>query len=164
MMVEHQLHILLVEDSKIQAFTLQKVLEKHMSDAHIVTHVDNMADALKLLRTEKTFDLILLDLGLPDTDGGKDTFHRIHDACKDIPIIIVTSKSNHDLSVGLVDEGAEDYVRKEKIVSDPERICDAIDFSICRHKHLVEDKQEKEAAIKEKDAMMEWMNGGYSVR
>lgn len=142
---------------------IKKVLKMHLCQNHEITCAENMSTALEALRSGERYDLVLLDLGLPDTSDAQDSFNRVYGSYQDVPIIILTSKADHELAVGLVDEGAADYVKKDKISSDPERICDAIDFAICRHKHTVEEKQQTERAVKEKEAMMEWVRGGYSV-
>lgn len=161
---QDKLTLLLVEDSTIDAYMIQKVLGKNMPYPCVIKHVEGMAHAEQFLAEDDGIDIILLDLGLPDTQGGKDTLIRMQAIQENIPVIILTSKQDHDLAVSLVDEGAEDYVKKEKIASDPERICDAIDFAVCRHKNSNEFKQQKDKAVKEKEAMMEWVTGGYSVK
>jgi DNA-binding NtrC family response regulator len=158
------LKLLLVEDSTVDAYMIQKVLQKNMPYQCDITHVDSIKTAEHLLEDASDVSLILLDLGLPDTQGGKDTLERINLAQENIPVIILTSKHDHDLAVSLVDKGAEDYVKKEKIASDPERICDAIDFAVCRHKNTSKVKQQRDKAVKEKEYIMTWVAGGYSVK
>jgi DNA-binding response OmpR family regulator len=157
------LKLLLVEDSHVDAFMIKKVLQKNMPYKCKIEHIDDMKNAENFLQ-ENSVDIILLDLGLPDTRGGKDTFNRAYISQSETPIIILTSKEDHDLAVSLVDEGAEDYVRKSNITSDPERICDAIDFAVCRHKNSTAIKNQKNEAVIEKDMMLEWVRGGYSVK
>ena len=157
------LRILLVEDGKVDAYVIKSTLNKYMSYHCRVRHAENMAMAEVVLLGGDPVDLILLDLGLPDTKGGINTFQRIVDINKTIPVIILTSEHDHELAVSIVDNGAEDYIRKSTMVNDPEVFCDAIDFAVCRHKHLAEIELEKKCDIKEKDMVIQWVTGSYSV-
>lgn len=158
-----QLTILLVEDSETDAYTVKRALTKHMNHPCQIHHVETMADAEKALSEEVEFNMILLDLGLPDTSGGKDTYERITEAKNDTPVIILTSVHDHELAVGFVENGAEDFVRKSSVSADPEVLCDAIDFAVCRHHNLEELKEETNELIKEKDKVIHWMSGGNSA-
>lgn len=157
------LDMLLIEDSKVDAYIVRKILNKHMSYPCHVRHVENMTAAEAVLKESRNIDLILLDLGLPDTDGGTDTFQRMENVKEDIPVVILTNKHDHELAVNIVDEGAEDYIRKSAIGDDPELLCDAIDFAVCRHKHLAELKKQKISELEEKDKVIQWVTGSYSV-
>lgn len=157
------LNILLIEDTETDAYTVQRVVRKHLGHPCRIQHVTCMADAENFLKEHQDIDLILLDLGLPDTTGGEDTFNRVESVKDKIPVIILTSVHDHELAVGIVDKGAEDYVRKSSISADPEVLCDAIDFAVCRHKHVEEIKQKADKELEEKDQVIGWMSGNYSV-
>lgn len=101
--------ILLVEDDKLQAKTTKEYLEKA---GHSIVWAENGVSAIKFAKTD-TFDLIVLDLVLPDLDGNevcrwmkntKDT--------KDIPIIILSSKASAKEKVVGLEAGADDYLPK----------------------------------------------------
>jgi hypothetical protein len=61
---------------------------------------------------EKKFDCILLDLGLPDSQG-MDTFYAVHGEAVTIPLIIITGVKNQLLSRKLIELGASNFVIKE---------------------------------------------------
>lgn len=159
-----QFTILLVEDSETDAYAIRRAVEKHMNHPCNLKHVETMGDAEKTLQSEdgEMIDVILLDLGLPDTSGGKDTFERIESVKSDIPVIILTSVHDHELAVGIVDSGAEDFVRKSSVSADPEVLCDAIDFAVCRHSSVEALKQETDKLLDEKDSVINWMSGACS--
>ncbi len=157
------LGILFIEDSQIDAHLVRKVLNKYMSYPCSVRHVEDMAAAEDVLKEDKGIDLILLDLGLPDTAGGIDTFQRIEDIKEDIPVVILTCEHDHELAINIVGSGAEDFIRKSSVSNDPELLCDAIDFAICRHKHLADLKKQKISELEEKDRVIQWITGSYSV-
>lgn len=158
-----QLNILLVEDNKVDAFAVRRVLDKFMTHPCNVRHVETMADAEAVLAQKDYIDVILLDLGLPDTVDGKDTFRRMGGVKDDIPVIILTSADDHDLALLIVDSGAEDFVKKSMIADTPQILCDAIDFAVCRHKNLVALKERQEQELEEKNKIIQWVTGSYSV-
>ncbi|HZX56779.1 MAG TPA: response regulator, partial [Ilumatobacteraceae bacterium] len=95
--------LLLVEDDRSIADTL---VEGLTAAGHTVTHVATGAGAL----AEHGYELVLLDLGLPDMDG--------RDVCRELrkrsatPIIMLTARSEEfDRVLGL-ELGADDYVTK----------------------------------------------------
>ena len=99
--------ILLVEDDPHLAKGLQFNLER---EGYEVFLVDNGASALDQLR-EKDFDLILLDLMLPDL-GGLEVARTIRETNIRFPILMLTAKSSKkDREIGL-EAGADDYLTK----------------------------------------------------
>ena len=99
--------ILLVEDDDALAEVLAEQLALH--DEFDLTSVDSAADALA--RAGDGFDLILLDVGLPDQDG-RETCKIMRKNNIATPIIILTgAASEADTILGL-DAGANDYVTK----------------------------------------------------
>ncbi len=100
------MRLLIVEDDSAIAEPLMAGLLHHGFEA---VHVSNGASAIAAIR-EQSFDVVLLDLGLPDMDG--------LDVCRDlrastsVPIIMVTARNDEvDRVVGL-ELGADDYVSK----------------------------------------------------
>src|SRR4051812_34117446 len=103
--------ILLVEDSADDAFMISRTIEKNLNGRFKVTHRASMAAAQEYMQKNKdSVGLILLDLGLPDTTGGRDTYERMRKCAPELPVVILTGLEDHGLAVALVREGAEDYV------------------------------------------------------
>ena len=100
------MRVLIVEDDDAIATPLAKGLER---EGLAVDRVETGADALD--RSAATaFDVVLLDLGLPDRDGF-DVCRELR-ARSDVPIIVVTARSEEvDRVVGL-ELGADDYIVK----------------------------------------------------
>lgn len=161
-------NILLVEDSETDAYVIKRILEKNLSPSCEVRHAENMAEAESILTEEKSrIDLILLDLGLPDTSGRIETYRRLENAkhksqLDDIPVVILTSVSDRQLALGIVDSGAENYVKKAAVSQNPEILRDAVEFAICRHKHMMNIRREQDRELQKKQEVIEWMTGGYS--
>jgi len=163
---EIQVNILLVEDSKIDAYMTKVAVEKHVSGLYNVVHVDSLAKAEKALGQDCNIDIVLLDLGLPDTRDSDDTFDRIKkvEIIKEkIPVVILTSEEDHDRAVKYVGKGAADYIKKSIIRENPELLCDTVEFALTRHKHITKLKQETDAKLKEQGMVLGWFSGDYSV-
>jgi len=97
--------VLVVEDEKKIADVTLAYLERSGYEASLA---ETGEQALKLLKNG--FDLVILDLMLPDMDGEEICRHiRSH---SDVPIIMVTAKSDEDDRVAGLGIGADDYVVK----------------------------------------------------
>ncbi len=100
------MRVLIVEDDEAIAIPLAKGLEREGLE---VDRVECGADALGIA-AQSRFDVVLLDLGLPDRDGF-DVCRELR-ARSDVPIIVVTARSDEvDRVVGL-ELGADDYIVK----------------------------------------------------
>ena len=100
------MRVLIVEDDEAIAVPLAKGLEREGLE---VDRVENGTDALDRA-APGCFDVVLLDLGLPDRDGF-DVCRELR-ARSDVPIIVVTARSDEvDRVVGL-ELGADDYMVK----------------------------------------------------
>lgn len=95
---------MIVEDDQSIAQPLTDGLVRH---GFSVSHTPSGRDALE--RAEE-FDLILLDLGLPDVDG-KDVCRAIRERCA-VPIIVLTARGDEIDRVLLLELGADDYLVK----------------------------------------------------
>lgn len=101
------MRFLLVEDNADLARVLTGRFEM---DGHVVDHANCLADAELATRTVG-YDLIFLDIMLPDGDGRE--FLRRHRAENNpTPVIVLTARSEVSDRVGLLDLGADDYITK----------------------------------------------------
>jgi two-component system KDP operon response regulator KdpE len=98
--------ILLVEDDVATRAAVARNLEAH---GFRVTESGDVADALRRWDAERP-DLILLDLGLPDLDGGAVVRHVRRDATT--PILILSARADERVKVASLEAGADDYVTK----------------------------------------------------
>jgi two-component system OmpR family response regulator len=99
--------LLLVEDDP----TLRAQLRSGLEDAgYVVDEADNGRDAHFLGDTE-TFDAVILDLGLPVLDG-LTVLRRWRDACRTMPVLILTARDRWNEKVAGIDAGADDYLTK----------------------------------------------------
>lgn len=75
-----------------------------------VVHVEQLADAEKKLK-QQHFDVVLLDLHLPDS-WGLDTFLKLHADFPDIPVILLAAVDDENIARRAMEAGAEDYLLK----------------------------------------------------
>ena len=132
--------ILIVEDDEKFARVLSKQLKKNNYE---VSHSTNLADFLDVIIQEK-FDLVLLDLGLPDSSG-LETYERISKVVPDTPIVVLTGLDDEEIAVGAVKKGAQDYLVKGDV--DNRTILRSLDYAIERSKLLFRLKKLQEIVL-----------------
>src|SRR5204863_9357944 len=99
--------IVLVIDDEVQ---IRRFLRAGLElDGFVVQDAETGAEALKSV-TLKQPDLVILDLGLPDMDGG-DVLERLR-SWSTVPLIVLSVRSNESEKVRLLESGADDYVVK----------------------------------------------------
>jgi signal transduction histidine kinase len=127
------IRILLIEDDHSDAELIRETLSG--ADVPVeVAHSDRISSALQSLEQEQ-FDVILADLGLPDSQG-IDTFSRVCDHAGNTPVIVLTGLVDEELAVTAVQKGAQDYLVKGRV--DAMLLSKAIRYAIHRQKLLVE--------------------------
>ena len=104
------IEVLLVEDNPGDARLVQALLQEVAGDSIRLKHHSRLADGLQCLGTDH-FDVALLDLDLPDTQG-LDGLARLRAAFPDIPIVVLTGSDDAELAVNAVKSGAQDYLIK----------------------------------------------------
>jgi DNA-binding response OmpR family regulator len=102
-------HVLVVEDDARIASFLEKGLR---SEGYATTTAASGADASTYLETQHDeFDLVLLDLGLPD-GSGLDVLRRLRKRDASMPVVVLTARAEVADKVAGLDLGANDYVTK----------------------------------------------------
>jgi signal transduction histidine kinase len=132
--------ILLVEDNPGDARLLQEALMEAGPAQFELVPVEQLSEALQGL-SEKGFDVILLDLSLPDSQGF-DTFARAHVQAPGVPIVVLTGLNDEALAIKAVQEGAQDYLVKGQV--DSNLLVRAIRYAIERKR--VEKELERQRA------------------
>ncbi len=104
------LRILLVEDNPTDVLLVEVALEDMAAHAAVLTHVERLEDAQAALRSEE-FEIVLLDLSLPDGQG-LGNFELLRAAAPGVPIIVLTGSANEELGLEAIARGAADYLTK----------------------------------------------------
>ena len=102
----------------------------NLKGIHKIERVDRLSKGLDQL-VASGIDAVLLDLGLPDSQG-LNTFEKIHAAAKQVPILILTGFNDDAVALEAVRRGAQDYLIKGKF--DAELLIRAISYAVEREK------------------------------
>ncbi len=113
-MTPDPIRVLLVEDNPGDARLIREVLSEGVGIRFDITQVPTLEDATGHLAADGRFDLILLDLSLPDARGW-DTIRRAREAAPDIPIVVLSGLDDEELALQAVQAGIQDYLVKGQI-------------------------------------------------
>ncbi len=111
------LNILLIEDNPGDIRLLQEVMREVTTVQCQITPAMTLAAALQQLLLETVrFDVILLDLSLPDSRGLA-SFLNLHRQATNIPIVVLTGSDDENLALTAMQQGAQDYLIKGQVDS-----------------------------------------------
>jgi response regulator RpfG family c-di-GMP phosphodiesterase len=108
--VRSKTRVLLVEDDPGQARLLRVNLSTATGDRLEVRHVERLCEAFGQL-DRSAFDIVLLDLSLPDARG-LDTLSRVREHAPNLPIVVLTGLDDDEVALRAVKAGAQDYLVK----------------------------------------------------
>lgn len=113
LMNKRLLSILLVEDSPSDAKLFQKILASASKQLGSLFCAERLSDAIHAC-SHTLFDVALLDLSLPDSEGWE-TVANFHAAAPDIPIVVFTGSDDEEIAMQALAHGAHDYLVKGTI-------------------------------------------------
>ena len=111
---EDRINVLLVEDNPSDAQLLCELLQGYPPQRFAIEHAERLEEAVKLV-AERTFDVVLLDLTLPDS-AGLDTCARMRRAAPHVPIVVLTGVDDETVALEAMQQGVEDYLVKGEII------------------------------------------------
>lgn len=115
---ENAIRVLLIEDNPGDARLIQEMLKDTGKIDMLVEHAATLKEGLKYVgNPEKPLDAVLLDLGLPDSQGFE-TFERFRQEAASFTTIILSGLNDVDLALHAVRQGAQDYLVKGQISGD----------------------------------------------
>jgi PAS domain S-box-containing protein len=106
------INILVVEDDKVFAGLVGDIVTEEGRGAHVVTVTGSVATATQLL-AEGRYDLVLLDLTLPDRQG-LGTFLALQQCVPLVPVIVLSGLSDEAVALQALRAGAQDYLLKNE--------------------------------------------------
>lgn len=106
------LRVLVVEDSQIDRRILESMLSESSSTISFLRSASTLEDAMKLL-AEYEFDVVILDLNLPDSEG-EETLRRLSVKHPQAAIVINTGAYEDELGLHTLGYGAQDFLVKGK--------------------------------------------------
>jgi signal transduction histidine kinase len=148
-MTKQPIRVLLVEDNPAESRLIGEYLDEAATASFMVSHVDHLTEALGLLAADPPFDIILLDLSLPDSQG-IDTLIEANTKSPEIPIVVLTGLDDEETAIRAVQEGAQDYLTKGNLSGDT--LCRAIRYAIERTR-LEQEHRRLEAQLRQAEKM-----------
>jgi diguanylate cyclase (GGDEF)-like protein/PAS domain S-box-containing protein len=134
--------LLLVEDNPADVRLLREMFREQTSLRTELTQVETMREAEKHLAQGAT-DIILLDLGLPDTQG-LESIRRARAVAPHVPLVVLTSLDDESMAAQALQAGVQDYLIKGQI--DARGLLRALRYAVERKSMQEELFQEKELA------------------
>lgn len=131
-MSEAVIAVLLVEDNPADVALLMELLQDSDAESWQITHVKRLSLALARLQTSE-FDIILLDLSLPDSQG-LDTVAQMQAVVPLLPIVVLTGLQDKTIARQAVAQGAQDYLVKGQLSS--ELLLKTVGYAIDRAQNL----------------------------
>jgi DNA-binding NtrC family response regulator len=106
------IRILLIEDSQSDTQLMKAILTVEKMD-FALTNVERLADGLAKLK-EQNFDVIITDLGLPDSIG-LNPVAELHHQAPHLPLIVLTRLGDEETALEAIKMGAQDYLPKDRL-------------------------------------------------
>ena len=135
--------VLLVEDDAVDAMLVRRLLNGNFKVNYVVTHVSSISETLECLSDAETpFDVVLLDLNLPDAlelDGLARTFDKLSGST---PVIVLSGVADEAVALEAINREAQDYISKHRMNGpDLDR---SIQYAVERHQIQAELRQRRE--------------------
>jgi PAS domain S-box-containing protein len=111
-MKQEKIHVLLVDDDTDYGRLVERyLLSNDDTSMFRMERIPSFAEAVRRL-TEQSFDLVLLDLGLPDAED-----LGVLEQCKNefpqLPVVVLTAQSDENIGIAAIQKGADDYLVKQ---------------------------------------------------
>ena len=167
-MKQESVRVLLIEDDNVEASLIRSQIAGAGGPPAAVDHVSRLRAGIDRLG-ESRYDVVLLDLNLPD-GRGLDNLHAVKTASPPSPVIILTNVEDQDAAVAAVAEGAQDFLIKRYIT--PELIGRSIRYAVARQESETSRRAREEryalAVAGARDGIWDWDLEGdriyYSAR
>ena len=149
------LRLLIIEDDKEDAYLIREMLADVRGEVKVF-QAERLASALEQLAQEP-MSLVLLDLGLPDSQG-IETLRTLVTRMPSLPVIVLTGLRDREFGIMAIQEGAQDFLVKGQINAD--LLSRAIAYALERKKlenekhQLIEELQEALAKVKTLSGML----------
>ena len=112
-MADKRISILLVEDNAGDRRLISEMLAEASNVTFDVKYADRLQAAMEYLGQNRV-EVILLDLGLPDSQG-LETLRKVYAQVSELPIVVLTGLNDEMIGVQAVNEGAQDYLIKGQV-------------------------------------------------
>ena len=124
------MRLLLVEDNGPEAALIKAMLQQARMVGEL-RQARRLAEALELLAGADAYDLVLLDLGLPDSQGMETLNRLLEESGRRVPVVVLTGLDDEENALAAIRNGAQDYLVKGRI--DPDLLGRTIGYARERH-------------------------------
>ncbi|NJN97061.1 MAG: PAS domain S-box protein [Anaerolineales bacterium] len=141
-MTNSSIHVLLVEDNPTDVLLLREALAEVRLFPFELTQVAQLAEVQPCLNRKK-IDVILLDLGLPDSQG-LETLLKLRRQVPQTPVVVLTGLADEELGLKALQAGAQDYLVKGQVEG----------TGLARSIRYAIERQRSEEALRESEAKL----------
>jgi len=142
---------LLIEDNQGDAELLRELLTEVKNTRFESIHTKRLDKGLECLLKDR-FDLVLLDLFLPDSHG-IETLKTMRAQTEEVPIVVLTSLDDESMAIQAVKEGAQDYIVKSQM--DSNLLARSLFYAIERHQVIRELKKAIQKILEQQKLIIE---------
>ncbi len=142
-----EINILLIEDDSDDAFLIMEMVADEKTGTMGIEHVTTLTTGIERIR-EGGIDIVLSDLGLPESSGLDTLDLLLPELGRILPVIVLTGLADREIGAEAVRAGAQDYLFKEEVTGS--LLVRSILYAIERKKMMVEReklRQELEDAL-----------------
>ena len=119
--MKHKINVLIADDNQLFSSVLANFLNQ-TDDIHVKGVASDGLEVLKLLDNDPFYNLILLDLNMPNLNGAE-TVSRLRRRGFDIPVLMLSMEGNELYIIRLIRMGIKGYLLKDQ---SPQKLLDAI--------------------------------------
>jgi diguanylate cyclase (GGDEF)-like protein/PAS domain S-box-containing protein len=112
-MKKSNLRVLAIEDNIDDADLVRIMLNRVKDPLFTVVNAQRLAEGLQCLR-EQSFDVVLLDLGLPDSEGIS-AVREVRKVCPEVPLIVLSGLDDEEVALKTLQMDVQDYIIKGQI-------------------------------------------------
>ncbi len=142
---KENVNVFLIEDNPGDARLIKEMLSECRDMEFVLQSAGTLKEGLELL-SKGGFDVILLDLSLPDSSG-IETLNKVRCAVPHMPVVLMTGMDSRQIGVEAVKNGAQDYLVKGSV--DPNLLMRSLTYAIKR-KQIEEDLRKSREELREK--------------
>lgn len=160
---KHRYKIMIVEDNLGDFTLVEDFLLEQILDPEII-HAQNFSECVAALNVDRdSYDVILLDLTLPDISGQR-LLDEMLLLCPDCPIIVLTGYSDMEFSVKSISQGISDYLLKDEL--NPAMLYKSIIYCIERQRqlHQLRDSESRYSNIFHLSPQSKWLYDPETLR
>jgi PAS domain S-box-containing protein len=138
----------LVDDDPADRQLVKLALAKSSQSVQFNIETAETLSETKERLSNNEYDIVLLDLGLPDSQG-METVQNVHKTNPDLPIVVLTGLDNEEVGLDAIRSGAEDYLTKGK----------SLEYALVRTiRYAIERKQAKMALSRNENLLRTIIN------